>query len=74
MNFCDILAIAVDISYNIIRQKWCECPRGHAKTPGVATSGGFLFRCGWVAYTQGWLPVTSSYPTICRWGGKQHPP
>lgn len=44
-----ILDISFAICYNASRQKRCECPWRHAKIPGVATSGDFLFRFGWVA-------------------------
>ena len=44
------------ICYNANRQERRKCSLWHAKSPGVATSGAFLFRCGKVAYALGWLP------------------
>ena len=43
------------ICYNASRQERRKCSLWHAKSPGVATSGAFLFRCGKVAYALGWL-------------------
>ena len=37
------------ICYNANRQERRKCSLWHAKSPGVATSGAFLFRCGKVA-------------------------
>ena len=45
------------ICYNANRQERRKCSLWHAKSPGVATSGAFLFRCGKVAYALGWLPL-----------------
>lgn len=41
MNFCDILVIAVDISYNINRQMKLIYPIGKTKAPEDATLWGF---------------------------------
>lgn len=41
------------ICYNANRQERRKCSLWHAKSPGVATSGAFLFRCGKVAYALG---------------------
>ena len=62
------------ICYNGNRQKWCECPSGYAKSPGVAISGAFLFRFGREAYALGWLPLSYLCPTICKCSGKLHLP
>ena len=39
----------------------------HAKSPGGRNSGAFLFRCGKVAYSLGWLP-----PIYLRPAGSSH--
>ncbi len=44
------------------------------KSPGVATSGAFLFRCGKVAYALGWLPPIYLRPAICRCSRRLHLP
>ena len=54
------------ICYNASRQERRKCSLWHAKSPGVATSGAFLFRCGKVAYALGWLPPIYLRPAICR--------
>lgn len=54
------------ICYNANRQERRKCSLWHAKSPGVATSGAFLFRCGKVAYALGWLPPIYLRPAICR--------
>ena len=46
------------ICYNANRQERRKCSLWHAKSPGVATSGAFLFRCGKVAYALGWLTTS----------------
>ena len=43
--------------YNANRQERRKCSLWHAKSPGVATSGAFLFRCGKVAYALGYLKL-----------------
>ena len=45
------------ICYNASRQERRSAHCGTQKSPGVATSGAFLFRCGKVAYALGWLPL-----------------
>ena len=45
-----------------------------AKAPRGAISGGFLFHFCKVAYTLGWLPITSFRPTICRCSRQLHLP
>ena len=62
------------ICYNASRQERRKCSLWHAKSPGVATSGAFLFRCGKVAYTLGWLPLSYLRPTICRCSRQLHLP
>ena len=62
------------ICYNASRQERRKCSLWHAKSPGVATSGAFLFRCGKVAYALGWLPVILLRPTICRCSRQLHLP
>ena len=52
------------ICYNANRQERRKCSLWHAKSPGVATSGAFLFRCGKVAYALGWLPPIYLRPAI----------
>ena len=52
------------ICYNASRQERRKCSLWHAKSPGVATSGAFLFRCGKVAYALGWLPPIYLRPAI----------
>jgi hypothetical protein len=54
------------ICYNANRQERRKCSLWHAKSPGVATSGAFLFRCGKVAYALGWLPPIYLRPAICQ--------
>ena len=46
----------------------------YEKTPGDCSSGGFLFRFGWVALTQGRLPITSLCPAICKCNRRIHLP
>ena len=38
---------------------------GH-KNPQWCNTGGFLFRLGWVAQAQGWLPTILLHPAICK--------
>jgi nicotinamide mononucleotide transporter len=59
------------ICYNANRQERRKCSLWHAKSPGVATSGAFLFRCGKVAYALGWLPPIYLRPAICRCSRRQ---
>ena len=44
------------ICYNASRQERRKCSLWHANSPGGRNSGAFLFRCGKVAYSLGWLP------------------
>ena len=44
------------------------------ESPRCSSTGGFLFRCGRVAYALGWLPPIRLCPTICRCSGKLHQP
>ena len=62
------------ICYNASRQERRKCSLWHAKSPGVATSGAFLFRCGKVAYALGWLPPIYLRPAICRCSRRLHLP
>ena len=62
------------ICYNANRQERRKCSLWHAKSPGVATSGAFLFRCGKVAYALGWLPPIYLRPAICRCSRRLHLP
>ena len=62
------------ICYNANRQERRKCSLWHAKSPGVATSGAFLFRCGKVAYSLGWLPPIYLRPAICRCSRRLHLP
>ena len=62
------------ICYNASRQERRKCSLWHAKSPGVATSGAFLFRCGKVAYALGWLPPIYLRPAICRCSRQLHLP
>ena len=54
------------ICYNANRQERRKCSLWHAKSPGGRNSGAFLFRCGKVAYSLGWLPPIYLRPAICR--------
>ena len=69
-----ILEMPKGICYNANRQERRKCSLWHAKSPGVATSGAFLFRCGKVAYALGWLPPIYLRPAICRCSRRLHLP
>ena len=68
------IALSFCICYNASRQERRKCSLWHAKSPGVATSGAFLFRCGKVAYALGWLPPIYLRPAICRCSRRLHLP
>ena len=44
------------------------------KKPWCSSTRAFLFRCGKVAYTLGWLPLSYLRPTICRCSRQLHLP
>ena len=44
------------------------------KKPWCWNTRAFLFRCGKVAYTLGWLPLSYLRPTICRCSRQLHLP
>ena len=62
------------ICYNASRQERRKCSLWHAKSPGGRNSGAFLFRCGKVAYSLGWLPPIYLRPAICRCSRRLHLP